>query len=98
MQRRDILAACMLAHPALALDYALFTMIDDRNHHSVHYGTTIRARAPQDSMIGDMPTTRARDYLAEAHDGLDATWTENKSEVNLFEAFRSEVSRVGREC
>ncbi len=89
MQRRDILAACMLAHPALALDYALFTMIDDRNHHSVHYGTTIRARAPQDPMIGDMPTTRARDYLAEAHDGLDASWTEHKSEVDRFEAFRA---------
>src|SRR3546814_18601628 len=40
-------------------------------------------------MIGDMPTTRARDYRAEAHDGLDASWTEHKSEVDRFEAFRA---------
>src|SRR3546814_5215950 len=30
MQRRDVLAATLLSHPALALDYALFVMIDDR--------------------------------------------------------------------
>jgi ParB family chromosome partitioning protein len=50
MQRRDILAASLLAEPALALDYALFTMIDARSqstrhtgYHSVHYGSTLRA-------------------------------------------------------
>ena len=96
MQRRDILAACLLAEPALALDYALFAMIDARansstsyNYVSVKYGTTIRAGGPQEPVMGDMPSTRAREYLAEAHDGLDAAWTEHASEVDRFEAFRA---------
>lgn len=89
MQRRDVLAACLLAHPALALDYALFAMIDDRTSSFSAYGTTIRARSPQDPVTGDMAVTRARQYLTEAHDGLDASWTEHQSEVERFEAFRA---------
>ena len=89
MQRRDVLAATLLSHPALALDYALFVMIDDRASTFSAYGSTIRARSPQDPVSGDQPTTRARGYLAEAHDGLDASWLEHKSEVDRFEAFRA---------
>ncbi|WP_337847824.1 ParB N-terminal domain-containing protein [Sphingomonas sp.] len=88
MQRRDVLAAALLSHPALALDYALFVMIDDRTSSFSAYGSTIRARSPQDPVSGEQPVTRARTYLAEAHDGLDASWTEHKSEVDRFEAFR----------
>ncbi|MDF0491542.1 ParB N-terminal domain-containing protein [Sphingomonas sp. H39-1-10] len=96
MQRRDILASCLLAQPALALDYALFTMIDSRSHpsspssdNSVKYGTTVSASRPQDPAISDVPVSRARDYLAEAHEGLDAAWTEYESEVDRFEGFRA---------
>jgi ParB family chromosome partitioning protein len=96
IQRRDILASCLLAQPALALDFALFVMIDARMCSSggpadsaVKYGTTIRAMGPQDPMVGDMPSSRARAYLAEAHDGLDAAWTEHDSEVDRFEGFRA---------
>jgi len=96
MQRRDILAACILAHPALALDYALFVMVDARtktpsrySYNSTKYGSTIRASAPQDPNVGDIPSSRARDYLAEAHEGLDAGWTEHESEVDRFEGFRA---------
>lgn len=89
MQRRDVLAATLLSHPALALDYALFVMIDDRMSSSAAYGSTIRARSPQDPVSGEQPSTRARAYLAEAHDGLDAGWTEHSSEVERFEAFRA---------
>ncbi|MGY8712037.1 hypothetical protein RAD16_40475, partial [Bradyrhizobium sp. 18BD] len=78
-----------LSHPALALDYALFVMIDDRMSSSAAYGSTIRARSPQDPVSGELPSTRARAYLAEAHDGLDAVWTEHSSEVERFEAFRA---------
>lgn len=95
IQRRDILASCLLAQPALALDYALFVMIDARisstgssSDGSTLYGTTIRASGPQDPLAGDLPNSRARAYLAEAHDGLDAAWTEHESEVDRFEAFR----------
>src|SRR3546814_8344899 len=89
MQRRDVLAATLLSHPALALDYALFVMIDDRASTFSAYGSTIRARSPQDPVSGDQPPTRARGYLAEAPDGLDASWLEHKSEVDRFEAFRA---------
>ncbi len=89
MQRRDILAAAMLSHPALALDYALFVMIDERTSSFSTYGSTIRAHSPQDPASGEQPATRARSYLAEAHDGLDASWLEHKSEVDRFEAFRA---------
>lgn len=96
IQRRDILASCLLAQPALALDFALFVMIDARMFSAgdgynglVRYGTTIQAMAPQDPIVGDMPSSRARAYLAEAHDGLDAAWTEHQSEVDRFEAFRA---------
>ena len=89
MQRRDVLAATLLSHPALALDYALFVMIDDRTSTFSAYGSTIRARSPQDPVTGEQHSTRARGYLAEAHDGLDASWTEHKSEVERFEAFRA---------
>nr|GLK21673.1 hypothetical protein GCM10017606_25000 [Microbacterium terregens] len=96
IQRRDILASSLLAEPALALDFALFVMIDARmcsaggaSDSAVRYGTTIQAMAPQDPLVGDMPSSRARSYLAEAHDGLDAAWTEHDSEVERFEAFRT---------
>ncbi|QPI75550.1 ParB/RepB/Spo0J family partition protein [Sphingobium sp. Cam5-1] len=89
MQRRDVLAAALLSHPALALDYALFVMIDDRMSSFSAYGSTIRARSATDPVSGEQPTNRARSYLAEAHDGLDANWTEHKSEVERFEAFRA---------
>lgn len=89
MQRRDVLAAALLSHPALALDYALFVMIDDRMSSFSAYGSTIRARSATDPVSGEQPETRARSYLAEAHDGLDASWTEHRSEVERFEAFRA---------
>lgn len=92
IQRRDILASCLLAQPALALDYALFVMIDSRTSpaaDSTRYGTTIRAGAPYDPVTGEIPRSRAREYLAEAHDGLDADWTEHDDEVDRFEAFRA---------
>lgn len=92
IQRRDILASCLLAQPALALDYALFVMIDGRTSpsaDSTRYGTTIRAGAPYDPVTSELPSSRARDYLAEAHDGLDVAWTEHDDEIDRFEAFRA---------
>jgi ParB family chromosome partitioning protein len=89
MQRRDVLAAAMLGNPALALDYALFVMIDDRISGFGAYGSTIKASSPEDPVRGEQPVTRARTYLAEAHDGLNANWTEHELEVDRFDAFRA---------
>jgi ParB family chromosome partitioning protein len=97
VQRRDVLAASILANPALALDYMLFAMIDGRVNMGSHSGTTIRAGNPQDPMLAkNVPATRARDYLAEAYDGLDASWCEGRDASSSgaatparFEAFRA---------
>lgn len=88
MQRRDVLAASLLAHPGLAIDYAIFVLADG-GRHGARYGSTIAARRPQDPVGGDQPVTRARTYLAEAADGLPAGWTEPDSVVDRFEAFRA---------
>lgn len=64
-------------------------MIDDRMSSFSAYGSTIKASPPEDPGRSDQPVTRARTYLAEAHDGLDASWTEHESEVDRFDAFRA---------
>lgn len=89
MQRRDILAAAILADPALALDYALFAMIDGNRGYE-RYGTTMKAPRPNDPVIGmDGEPTQARIAIEQARDALDATWTEPGDVVSRFEAFRA---------
>lgn len=89
IQRRDVLGAALQANPGLALDYMIFAMIEARSHRGTGNGTTIRAALPQDPVLANnVPNSRARDYLAEVHDSLDATWTEATDKVARFEAFR----------
>lgn len=88
MQRRDVLAASLLSHPALALDYAIFAMADRRNGYG-QLGTTIRAGHPQDPVMGDLLPSIARTALADAADSLDTSWTGHSGEVERFEAFRA---------
>jgi len=89
VQRRDVLGAAIIANPALALDYMLFIMVDARTGDGSHSGTTIRSSHPQDPMLANnVPDTRARDYLAEVREGLDASWTSSNDKVSRFEAFR----------
>jgi ParB family chromosome partitioning protein len=89
VQRRDVLGAALIANPALALDYMLFVMVDARTGNSSGDGTTISANRPQDPvMSNNVPASRARDYLAEVHDGLDASWQSSSNKVDRFEAFR----------
>ncbi|MBA3897131.1 MAG: ParB/RepB/Spo0J family partition protein [Sphingomonadaceae bacterium] len=87
VQRRDILAASLLGHPGLALDYMLFAMTDAKRGYG-QYGTTIKAPGPQDPQIGDIGAGKARAYLAQAHEGLDASWMDGATDVERFEAFR----------
>lgn len=89
MQRRDVLGAALLGHPALALDYMLFLMVDAREHGGSGSGATIRASLPQNPMPADaVPATRAGAHIAEAYDALDGSWTEHDDKVARFEAFR----------
>ncbi len=90
VQRRDVLGAAIIANPALALDYMLFAMVDRENGYASGNGTTISAGHRQDPVLTNtMPASRARDYLAQVHDGLDDSWTAGRSKVARFEAFRS---------
>ncbi|ARU18383.1 ParB/RepB/Spo0J family partition protein [Croceicoccus marinus] len=89
MQRRDILAASILANPALALDYALFAMIDGNRGYD-RYGTTMKASRPQDPALGsEMEPTQARIAIEQAREALDARWTEAGDVTARFEAFRT---------
>ena len=89
MQRRDILAASILANPALALDYALFAMIDGSRGYE-RYGTTMKASRPGDPISGsDGEPTQARIAIEQAREALDTSWTEAADAVVRFEAFRT---------
>lgn len=90
MQRRDVLGAALIGNPGLALDYLLFAMVDGRTMGGSGDGTTISAPKPQDPVLSNnVPGSRARDYLAEVHDGLDASWGVPGGKVERFEAFRA---------
>ena len=90
VQRRDVLGAALIANPGLALDYMLFAMVDGRTMGGSGDGTTISASRPQDPvMSNNVPASRARDYLAEVHDGLDTRWGGPGGKVERFEAFRA---------
>ncbi len=90
VQRRDVLGAAIIANPALALDYMLFVMVDERTGHIGSSGTGIRAAHPQDPVLAqNMPASRARDYLGEVRDGLDASWREASDKTERFDAFRA---------
>jgi len=90
VQRRDVLGAALIANPGLALDYMLFAMVDGRTMSGSGDGTTISASRPQDPvMSNNVPASRARDYLAEVHEGLDTSWGVPGGKVERFEAFRT---------
>jgi ParB family chromosome partitioning protein len=91
MQRRDILAAHVASDPALALDLAIFLMVDrEAGYSAERRGTSLSALAPQDPVFGfktpEAPATLAR---AEAEEGLDRSWIEEKSRAARFDAFRA---------
>lgn len=88
MQRRDVLAINLLDHPGLALDYLIFAIADGKFSYG-ELGSTIKAGRPQDPVVGELPSTRAREALAQAHDGLDKTWLGASRAVDRFEAFRA---------
>ena len=90
VQRRDVLGAAIIANPALALDYMLFVMVDERPGHIGSSGTGIRAAHPQDPVLAqNMPASRAHDYLGEVREGLDGSWRDASDKIERFDAFRA---------
>jgi ParB family chromosome partitioning protein len=91
IQRRDILAVHVAADPGLALDLAIFLMIDrGSGYSSEKSGSSLLAVPPSDPVFGfktpEAAATRAREQASEA---LDRSWTEENSRAGRFDAFRS---------
>jgi ParB family chromosome partitioning protein len=91
MQRRDILAVHIAADPNLALDLAIFLMVDrEAGYSSERRGTSLSALAPQDPVFAfKTPEAAATVERAEAEDALDRSWIEGKSRAARFDAFRA---------
>jgi len=91
IQRRDVLAVHVAADPALALDLAVFLMVDrDAGYSRGRSGSSLIAVPPTDPVLGfktpDAPATVARIQAAEA---LDRSWTEGATRGERFDAFRA---------
>jgi ParB family chromosome partitioning protein len=91
MQRRDILAVHVAADPSLALDLAIFLMIDrDAGYSCEKSGFSLVAMAPANPVF-DFKTPNAAATIArqQASEALDRSWTEGKSRAERFDAFRA---------
>ncbi|HEY0114563.1 MAG TPA: ParB/RepB/Spo0J family partition protein [Allosphingosinicella sp.] len=91
MQRRDILAAHVAADPGLALDLAIFLMIDrEAGYSSEKSGSSLNASPPSNPVLDfrtpDAPAAIAR---AESADALDRSWTEGPTRAERFDLFRA---------
>lgn len=91
MQRRDILAVHVAADPALALDLAIFLMIDrEAGYSSERSGSSLIAAAPSNPVLDfKTPDAAATIARAEASEALDRSWTEGASRGERFDAFRA---------
>ena len=91
MQRREILAVHVAAVPGLALDLAIFLMIDrEEGYSSEKSGSSLIANPPSNPVVGfKTPEAPATVASAEAAEGLDRSWTEGKTRAERFDAFRA---------
>jgi len=91
MQRRDILAVHVAADPAMALDLAIFLMIDrEAGYSSEKSGSSLVAAAPSNPVFDfKTPGAAATIARAEASEALDRGWTEGASRGERFDAFRA---------
>jgi ParB family chromosome partitioning protein len=90
MQRRDILALHVAADPAIALDLAIFLMVDGEGGYcSEKKGSSLVAAAPSNPIF-DFKTPEAQATVAhvELREGLDRGWTEGATRAERFDAFR----------
>jgi ParB family chromosome partitioning protein len=91
MQRRDILAAHVAADPGLALDLAIFLMIDREAGYSVEKSGSSLTANPPSNPVHDFRTPEATAAIArnEAVEALDRSWTEGKTRAERFDLFRA---------
>ena len=91
MQRRDVLAVHVAADPSLALDLAIFLMIDrDAGYSCEKSGSSLVAVPPSNPVFGfKTPEAAATVASAEAAEALDRSWAEGKTRAKRFDAFRA---------
>jgi ParB family chromosome partitioning protein len=91
IQRRDILAVHVAADPGLALDLAIFLMVDrDAGFSCERSGSSLAASPPSDPVSGfKTPEARATLAQAEAADALDRSWVDGGTLAERFDAFRA---------
>ena len=90
IQRRDILAVHVAADPGLALDLAIFLMIDrEAGCLFEKSGFSLTAMPPSNPVFDfKTPDAAATVARAEATEALDRSWTEGKTRAERFDAFR----------
>lgn len=86
VQRRDVLAANLTAHPELAMNFMLFALADAKTAYGRSCGTTLSAPAASDP-VTDYPKGAANDQIASAHDILDTSWCDHDNVTKRFDAF-----------
>ena len=91
MQRRDILAVHLAAYHGLALDLALFLMVDrEAGYSSGKSGSSLNASPPSNPVFDfKTPDAAATIARAQASEALDRSRTEVKSKAERFDAFRA---------
>lgn len=91
IQRRDVLAVHVAADPGLALDLAIFLMVDrDSACSAERSGSSLIALPPSDPVVGfETPGARATIARKQAADSLDRSWTGGATRAERFDAFRS---------
>jgi len=91
MQRRDVLAVHIAADPGLALDLAIFLMIDrEAGYSSEKSGSSLNAMPPSNPVFDlKTPDASATIARAEASEALDRSWAEEKTRAERFDAFRA---------
>ena len=91
IQRRDILSVHVAADPGLALDLAIFLMIDrDAGYSCEKSGSSLVAKPPSNPVFDfKTPDASATIARAEATEALDRSWTEGKTRAGRFDAFRA---------
>ncbi|HEX5184983.1 MAG TPA: ParB/RepB/Spo0J family partition protein [Allosphingosinicella sp.] len=91
IQRRDILAVHVAADAGLALDLAIFLMVDrEAGYPSEKSGSSLVASAPSNPVLDfKTPDAAATIARAEAAEALDRSWTEGETLAHRFDAFRA---------
>jgi ParB family chromosome partitioning protein len=91
IQRRDILAVHVAADPGLALDLAIFLMVDrEAGYSGEKSGSSLTAMPPSNPVFDfKAPEAPATVASVEATNALDRSWADGRTKAERFDAFRA---------